>query len=331
MVGTLSPCRLEIHEPGSLDELSLRSGERRAPGAGEVEIEVCAVGLNFRDVMKALGIYPVKSGKVIEFGEECAGHIVAVGPGVDEFRVGDEVIAIAPGCFASSITTPTTLVMPKPAQLTFEQALTIPIAYLTAYYALAKVARIRPGESVLIQCAAGGVGLAAVQIAQLFDARLFATASRPEKRQFLQSIGVHHVMNSRSLGFVDEIRRITHGRGVDVVLNSLAGEYIQAGLSVLDVGGRFVEIGKVDVYENSQLGLGAFRNSLSFSFVDLDVIVRRRPELGRHCLEEVLQFINEGKLTPLPYRAFALADVAEAFRFMRQAKHIGKIIISFPC
>jgi NADPH:quinone reductase-like Zn-dependent oxidoreductase len=324
------PFRLEISAPGVLDELVLQSTMRQPPDRGEVEIQNCAVGLNFREVLKALGIYPDMPEGSINFGGDCAGRIVAVGEGVEGLAIGDEVTGIAPVCFSSFATVPAHLVVPKPTHLSFDEAATIPSVFLTAYYALYCLGRLSQGDRVLIHAATGGVGLAAVQLSQIAGAEIFATAGSPEKREFLRSLGVEHVMDSRSVAFADEVMALTDGQGVDVILNSLAGEFIPKSLSVLAKFGRFLEIGKQDIYRNSQLELYPFRNNLSFFAIDLEQVWIERPDFTLCLFRELMQSFEDGRLKPLPHQVFPISEVRAAFRYMRRAKHIGKIVVSLP-
>jgi len=281
--------------------------------------------------MKAMGIYPGLPGEFVQLGVECAGVVSAIGEGVEGFQVGDPVVAIAPypaSCFSKWVTIPAMLVLPKPARLSFAEAATIPMVFLTAHYALNHLARIRQGERVLIHAATGGVGLAAVQIARQAGAEIFATAGSPEKRAFLESLGVQHVMDSRSLAFADEVMRRTDAQGIDVVLNSLAGEAIAKGLAILRPYGRFLEIGKRDIYQNSQLGLSPFQNSLAFFSIDLDRMMRERTTLLATLFREVMEAAATGVFQPLPSQLFAISDAESAFREMAQARHIGKIVLS---
>lgn len=317
---------LDISRPGNVDNLVLRGSARTAPRAGEVEIRVNSAGLNFRDVMNAAGVYP---GGPIPFGAECAGTIAAVGEGVTDFHVGDEVIALASGSFGAFVTADARAVIPKPAAMNFGQAATIPIAFLTAYYSLHQLARLSRGERILIHAAAGGVGLAAVQLAQQAGAEIFATAGSPEKRAHLKSMRVPHILDSRSLAFADEIMKRTGGYGVDVVLNSLPGEYITRSLSILAAYGRFVEIGKTDIYQNKPMGLFPFRNNLSYFALDLERVCREKPELVRSLLFELMDMFRRGELKPLPHNVFRIEDAANAFRFMARRKNIGKVVLSF--
>ena len=325
-IPTADSFRLDITRPGNLENLILRGTSRPEPRPGEVEIRVNSAGLNFRDVMNAAGVYP---GGPIPFGAECSGTISAVGPDVTSMKAGDEVIAVAGASFSAFTTADARAVVPKPPAFSFGQAATIPIAFLTAYYSLHHLAKLLRGERVLIHAAAGGVGLAAVQLAQHAGAEIFATAGSSEKRAYLKSMRVPHVLDSRSLAFADEIMKTTGGQGVDVVLNSLPGEYITRSLSILAAHGRFVEIGKTDIYQNKPLGLFPFRNNLSYFALDLDRVCRERPALLRSLLLELMEMFQQGSLKPLPHNIFPVEDAANAFRYMARRKNIGKVVLSF--
>jgi acyl transferase domain-containing protein/acyl carrier protein len=323
------PFRLEVSTPGILDNLILREIKRRAPGPGEVEIEVRATGLNFRDVMLALGLLPpVREDGPIDLGWECAGTIAAIGEGVHGFEIGDEVLAVAPPCFSSYAMANSHLVMHKPAHLSFEEAATIPVAYITAHYSFQHMGRLREGERVLIHAASGAVGIAAVQLAQWMGAEVFATAGSPEKREFLKSLGVKYVMDSRSLDFAEEILSYTGGEGVDVVLNSIAGEAIPKSLSILRLGGRFLELGKTDILQNGQLPLKPFQHNLAFFAIDLSQMFLRRPAYCGVLFREVMQYFIKDHFQPPPLVVYPLSKVVNAFHFMARASHIGKLVIS---
>lgn len=329
LVSPDEPFRLDIVTPGILDSLVLRKSTRREPGPKEVEIQIRAVGLNFRDVLMAMDLVPpVFESLSIDVGFECVGKITAVGEGVEGLQVGDEVIAGAPACFSSYTTTNASLVTPKPVHLSFEEAATILIAFLTAYYSLHHVGRIREGERILIHAAAGGVGLAAVQLAQQAGVEIFATAGTPEKREFLRSLGIQYVMDSRTLEFADEVMEYTGGEGVDIVLNSLAGDFIPKSVSTLRSGGRFLEIGKIDILRNTQLGLQLLENNISFSTIDLGRLLVEQPNFCMSVLREVTQLLEDGFLKPLPLKVFPISQLVEAFRYLAQARHIGKIVVS---
>lgn len=329
------PFQLKITEYGILENLTVAPMTRRPPAPGEVEVEVRAVGLNFRDVLNALGMlkkYTEQMGIAdatdLPFGGECSGRVVAVGEGVTHLKVGDEVIAAQTiGSLASFVNVNAAFVIPKPKQLSFEAAATIPTTFLTAYYGLYRQAKIQPGDRVLIHAAAGGVGQAAVQLAQWIGAEVFATAS-PSKWDFLKSTGIQHVMNSRSLEFADQVMELTGGQGVDVVLNSLNGDFIPKSLEVLSRNGRFVEIGKLGIWERNQVQ--AHRPDVAYFPFDLLDISLQEPGIIATLLEELMHAFDQGSLQPLPHKVFPLQDVVNAFRYMAQAKHIGKVVVTLP-
>ncbi|MBY0527973.1 MAG: SDR family NAD(P)-dependent oxidoreductase, partial [Gemmataceae bacterium] len=243
------------------------------------------------------------------------------------FTVGDSVVAVASGCFANRVRVAACLVAPKPANLTFEQAAAVPIVFLTADYGLNDVARLQPGETVLVHAAAGGVGQAAIQIARRIGARVMGTAS-PEKHEFLRGQGVENVFHSRNLSFVEGVRAATDGEGVDVVLNSLAGEFIPRSLELLKPEGRFVEIGKKDIFQNEALDMHAFRASVSFHAVDLARVVARRPIWIGERLRAILKLFEMGEFVPPATRPFPFSAVKDAFRLMAQGKHRGKLVLT---
>ena len=322
------PYRLAIQRPGTIDGLRPQTITRRPPARGEVEIEAFAAGLNFSDVMKALDLYPGLGDGPVPLGAECSGRVAAVGDGVTSVRVGDEVLAVAGFAFGSHVLTRAELVAHKPARLSFDDAATLPIAFLTAAYALEHLGRLSAGESVLIHSASGGVGLAAIQLARCAGAEVFATAGSDEKRDYLHALGIEHVMSSRSLAFADEVRQYTAGRGVDVILNSLPGAAITGGLAALSDYGRFLEIGKRDIYQNSRVGLEPFRRNLSFFAIDLDRVMRERPALLGTMLRKIVSRVDQGELAPLPHATWPVTNAPDAFRFMQNGKHIGKVVLS---
>jgi NADPH:quinone reductase-like Zn-dependent oxidoreductase/acyl carrier protein len=315
---------LTIPERGTFDRLEWRPGSRRAPGRDEIEIEVVASGLNFRDVLNALGAYPGDPGPL---GGECAGRVVAVGADVAAFRIGDTVAAVTPGGgFRTFVTVPASLAARVPATLSLEDAAATPIAFLTALYGLERLARMGPGDRVLIHAAAGGVGLAAVQLALRAGATVFATAGSERKRRRLAALGVSHVMSSRSLDFAREVMERTGGRGVDVVLNSLAGEFIPASLSVLAPGGRFVELGKTGIWDAERVR--RHRADVSYWTVYLGDLFQREPAMAGSMMGRIFEDLESGGLRRLPRRTFARAEAASAFRFMAQARHVGKLVLA---
>ncbi len=324
--------RAEIPTVGSLDSLVFRSVERTAPGPGEVEVAIEAASLNFRDVVVATGVVQGLESDTSfgsrRLGIDLAGTVTRCGEGVEHLKIGDAVLGIAQGTFASHAVTNASLVVRRPSHLSAEEASTVPVAFVTVWYALDRLARLAKGESVLIHAASGGVGLAAIQIARRVGARIFATAGSPVKRAFVEALGVEAVMDSRTLDFAEEIRERTGGRGVDVVLNSLPGEAIARGFAALAPYGRFVELGKADIYQNHRLDLGPFRKNLSLFAVDLDRMCLERAELVGQMLREVSDLFAAGELQAPVRTHFDMTQLAEAMRFMGQAKHIGKVVVS---
>jgi len=317
------PFRLRIPDTGLLEDLTFEPAPRIKPGPDEVEIRVKAVGLNFKDVMGALRMYPGDAGPP---GKECSGVVMAVGEGVESLRIGDEVIALASGCFGDSVRAAAGLVTRKPPHFTFEEAAAVPVNFMTARYALETVGRLSAGERVLIHAGAGGVGLAAVQLAQRIGADVFATAGSEAKRDYLKTLGVKHVMDSRSLEFSDQVMKITGNEGVDVVLNSLAGEAVIRGLSVLRKGGRFIELGKAEVLREDQRDRLA--DGVLYFPIDLGEEAEREPAAFGSMLADLTGELARGELKFPPARVFSFENVIDAFRLMKDAGHIGKIVIA---
>jgi len=328
--------QLKLSGYGVLENLVLQPMKRRSPSPQEVEIQVQAVGLNFRDVLNALGLLKdyyaehlgITSAEQLTFGFECAGTIVAVGEGVSHLQVGDEVIAnLLPDAFSSFVTTRAEVVVPKPQSMNLTEAATIPLAFSTAYHSLHNLAKITAGDRVLIHGAAGGVGQAAVQLAQQVGAEIFATAN-PRKWEFLKSMGVEYVMNSRTLDFAEEVMNLTQGQGVDVVLNSLNGEFITKSFEALATGGRFVEIGKIGIWDENQVKQK--RPDVQYFPFDLGEVAQQNPGLIAQIMDSLGQQFEQGYLQPLPHKVFEMEKVVEAFRYMQQGKHIGKVVVSMP-
>ncbi|OWJ56740.1 type I polyketide synthase [Inquilinus limosus] len=324
--------RLALSAPGSLGRIGWVAAERRAPGPDEVEIEVAASGLNFRDVMFSLGLLPDDyledgfAGPTLGF--ECAGTIRRVGESVTGLKEGDRVMGFAPAAFATHVTVPAQVAMPVPDGIDLAAAATMPVAFITAWYALVHQARLGRGETVLIHGAAGGVGLAALQIAKLRGATVVATAGNEDKRALAQLLGADLVLDSRSLAFADEIRWKLGG--VDVVLNSLSGDAMRRSLRALKPFGRFVELGKRDFVADTAVGLRAFARNVSYFGVDADQLLNAQPGLTKRLLRELDRLFAQRRLTPLPHRVFPADQAEDAFRLMQGAGHIGKIVVTPP-
>ncbi|MGY4878715.1 SDR family NAD(P)-dependent oxidoreductase [Vreelandella aquamarina] len=319
--------------PGQLRQLQWRPRTLPALGAEDVEVKVKATGLNFRDVMYTLGLL---SDEAIEngfagptLGLEFAGEVAAVGDTITHLKPGDAVVGFGPASFSDRLVASQYAVAPLPEGISYSAAATIPTTFFTVYYALKHLARLEPGEKVLIHGAAGGVGIAALQIAQWLGAEIYATVGSQEKRDFLRLMGIHNLYDSRSLTFAEEILQDTNGEGVDVVLNSLAGEAINQNLRALRPFGRFLELGKRDFYENTHIGLRPFRNNLSYFGIDSDQLMKVQPALTQRLFTEMMALFNDGTLSPLPFTAFNHSQVIDAFRYMQQARQIGKVVVTY--
>ena len=323
--------RLVNEHPGALDRLAWRNFPRRSPAKGEIEIGVAAGALNFRDVMFAQGLI---SDDMLEngfagscLGFECAGTVLRVGEGVTTLKPGDVVAAFAPNALASHVTVSAEAVLPVPEGTGAEAAATLLVAFLTAWYGLVHCARLSAGETVLVHGAAGGVGLAALQIARARGARIIATAGTPEKRALVRLLGADAVYSSRELAFSDALAR---DGGCDVVLNSLAGRAMEESLKVLKPFGRFIELGKRDFIADTRLGLRPFARNLTYFGVDADQLIAAQPDLVRKLMNELSEQFSAGLLIPLPYEAISADNVHGAFRLMQSSGHVGKIIIRPP-
>ena len=318
--------RLVVGSSGTLDSLAWHRRVLPVPGPGEVVLNVVAAGINFRDVLIALGMYP---GAGAHIGAECAGIVEAVGPGVLTLKQGDAVFGYVPESLASQVVAPEVcLCKLTDGCVTMEHAAALPVAFMTAMVGLQRIAGIKPGQSVLIHAAAGGVGMAAVQLAQRAGAKVLVTAGSESKRSLLRSIGVEHVFDSRTLDFARQVSDVTGGAGVDVVLNSLAGDFIAAGVGVLKPGGWFLELGKRDIWSAERFAHA--RPDAHYRAYDLGDEVRTDPSIVRPMLELILASVTDGTLTRLPVRAYAFEDAADAFKYMAQARHVGKLVLSNP-
>ncbi|MEU9099689.1 amino acid adenylation domain-containing protein [Streptomyces sp. NPDC048361] len=323
--------QLEIAAKGRLDEpLKVRPLPERAIASGEIRAEVRASGVNFLDVLNALGMVEIPA-----FGLEFAGVVTEVGARVDQVKVGDAVLGLARGSFASEVVTDARQVVRMPEHLTFEEAATIPMTFLTAWYGLHELGGLRAGERVLIHAAAGGVGMAAVQLAQLHGAEVYGTASEPKWPALRQlSLNDAHMASSRDLGFVEHFGRSDGDGGergdgdanprgrFDVVLNSLATEFIDASLALLGDGGRFLEMGKIDVRE--QAAIDRSHPGVTYTVYNLP---EAGPDLIQRMLVSIAELFGRGKLVPLPLRAFPMTHTSDGLRFIAQARHVGKVVL----
>ncbi|TVS85676.1 type I polyketide synthase [Mycobacterium helveticum] len=306
---------------GTIEDVQVRTCAPAEPGAGQVRVAVGAVGVNFRDVLVALGMYPGGG----ELGVEGAGLVAAVGPGVTGLAVGDAVTGLL-GVAGPQAVVDRRLVVRVPHGWSLSRAAGVPVVFLTAWYGLADLAGLRSGERVLVHAATGGVGMAAVQLARHWGAEVFVTASRG-KWDTLRDMGFDddHIGDSRTLEFESKFSAATGGAGVDVVLNSLAGEFTDASLRLLAPGGRFIEMGKTDVRDARVVA----RQHRGVRYRAFDLL-EAGPDRCAQLLAEVVGLLEDGVLTPLPVKTFDVRRAADAYRFVSQARHIGKVVLTVP-
>ncbi|MFD4575156.1 SDR family NAD(P)-dependent oxidoreductase, partial [Streptomyces sp. NPDC058479] len=317
--------RLDTVRKGTLDGLALvpAPDAERPLADGEIRVAVRAAGVNFRDVLNALGMYP---GDARDFGLEGAGVVTETGPGVTGLAVGDRVMGMFPSAYGPRAVADARTVAPIPDGWTFAQAATVPIVFLTAYYALVDLGAVGPGDRVLVHAGAGGVGMAATQLARHLGADVHATAS-PGKQHVLRAAGLadDHIASSRDLAFEDTFRTTTGGQGMDLVLDSLAGEFVDASLRLLPRGGHFLEMGKTDVRDADEVA--AQHPGVRYRAFDL---IEAGPDRIGEMLTALTGLFASGVLTPLPVTPWDVRRAPDAFRHMSQARHIGKVVLTLP-
>jgi len=328
--GRRRPFRLGPGPNRVLDELQFRPLTPRAPEAGEVRLRVEASAVNFIDLMKATGSYPDDSHDTDLLGVDCAGVIEAVGPGVRDLIPGRRVVACGFGALASHLTVRADHTAPIPDDMSSATAAALPLVVATAWHALGRVARLEPGETVLIHSAAGGVGTAAVAIARRLGGRVLATAGTEARRAYLRTIGITDVFDSRAADWPEQVLSATGGRGVDVVLNSLAGAAVEHGIEVLAEDGRFIEIGKRDIYADRRIGLRAFAKGLTLAAVDLGGMMTRRPQRYAALLGEAWQMVLDGVFADIPVTVHDFAAAPTASAALTDDDRIGKIVLIRP-
>ncbi|RYP61239.1 hypothetical protein DL771_010199 [Monosporascus sp. 5C6A] len=322
--------QLRTEQLGNIE--SIRFGEM-APepvplAEGRVEVEIYAAGMNYKDVVVAMGIVP---GDELVLGGEAAGVVTQISSGVTGFEIGQRVVFLGRGCFANRAQVTPARVHPIPDWMSFEEAATLCGVYLTSIYSLFDMANLRTGQRVLIHSAAGGVGIASIQLARYIGAEIFVTVGTAEKREFLKStfgIADDHIFNSRNTDFASQIMAATNGEGVDVVLNSLTGDMLDESFRILSDRGTMVEIGKKDILDRGSLPMEPFDRNISFRAVDMSY--ERSPDpLVARLMSQLFELVHGGHVAPInPIHRFSFADIPSAIRFLRAGRHIGKIVIT---
>ncbi|KAH8817121.1 putative polyketide synthase [Xylogone sp. PMI_703] len=322
-----SPLKLEIREPGLLDSLQFTEDFkiREPPLNEEVEIEVKATGVNFIDIMVAMGKVPGV------LGNECAGIVTRVGQSVTKFKPGDRVWTGVLGAYKSYVRCHESLFQLIPNGMSYETAASLVVIYMTAYYSLFEIARMRSGESILIHAAAGGVGQAAIVLAKTLDADIFVTVSSDEKKKLLMdryAIPEDHIFNSRDLMFAKAIMRMTGNKGVDVVLNSLAGEALRLSFHCLAMYGRFIEMGKADILGNTGLDMSPFLRNVTFASVNVALIIDKDRETTSRIFAQMATLLHQGVFKEIyPITVYDYSEIEKVFRIMQTGSHIGKLVL----
>ena len=323
------PLTLEAGQPGLLDTLRWVDDSERGlrPGPDEICLKACAFGVNFRDLLVAVG----QLGKDATMAGECSGIVTAVGANLsNEFSIGDRVCAFGAQPYASYPVVKGHTCFRIPDDMTFEVAASIPIVYSTVVYALIHIGQLQRGQKLLVHSATGGVGQAAVMLAQHLGAEVFATVGSAEKKQFLIdefSIAADHIFSSRTTAFREGILGMTEGKGVDVVLNSLTGEQFRESCNCLAEFGRFIEIGKRDLLMNARMDMGFFVKNITFSSLDLMLVGQLKPSLARQLMKESVELVSAGQVKPVNIASAPLSDIQRVFRQMQAGKHMGKFVL----
>lgn len=319
--------KIEVGTYGALDTIYFTDDEVKAPlGEFEIEIEVKATGMNFKDVVVAMGLL-----RQPYLGIECAGVVASIGSKVTTLAVGDRVCAVTHGAYSTFARCLDTSAAKIPQDMGYDIAASIPVAYCTAYYGIVELARLTRGERILIHAAAGGVGQAAIQVAQMLGAEIFATVGSPEKKCFIMErygIQEDHIFSSRDTSFAAGVKDATQGVGVDVVLNSLAGDMMRETWNCVAHFGRFVEIGKRDITSNTRLEMAKFSHNATFSSLDLTVLAAERPAHMAQVLEAVMTLFESKTLGAIsPVQTLGISELGSAFRLLQSGKSTGKLVI----
>lgn len=321
------PMKMVIATLGSLDSFYFTDDDTKPLGDKEIKIEVKATGMNFKDVVVSMGQLAQPY-----IGVECAGIVSSIGKDVTDVRVGERVMAMTEGAYSTYARCLSTSAASIPKDMDFVAASTIPVIFCTAYYGLFDLGRLCKGETVLIHAAAGGVGQAAIMLAQTCGAEIFATVGSVDKKQHIMSsygIPEDHIFYSRDTTFGPAVRQCTGGKGVDVVINSLGGDFLRETWECLAPFGRFIEIGKADITRNSRLEMAQFENNVTFASVDLTKVAAQRPKLMRRLLEDVAKLMGKGDIKPVgPITTYGMNEVETAFRSLQSGKSMGKLVIA---
>lgn len=328
------------HFPPNFLKSDFKKLEPTSPTPDQVQVEIHAASLNFRDLMIAMGMYPATPGIPSVMGSDYAGIVTCVGGRINGFNPGDRVFVLSAGSlkadnsidgdshFSRYQTVNENQLFHIPDNLSFTDAACIPTVFITSYYALIWCGRLKSTDTVLIHTATGGVGLAAIELCKWKNCQVYATAGNAIKRNLLREMGIPLVMNSRTTDFEKEIQSYTDGKGVDVILNTLSGEAVDAGLNILDFFGRFLQIDKKDIAANHAIRLGNFKKGLSFSGIDIALLTQDHAMI-KTIFTELSRLFLDGSLKPVRFKVYPYHKLGDALNYMSRAEHIGKLVIDF--
>ncbi|HEX2925560.1 MAG TPA: SDR family NAD(P)-dependent oxidoreductase, partial [Ruminiclostridium sp.] len=317
------PYSLRLKAKGSIDYLDYEEVVRQDLSDNDIEIEVMAAGFNFRDIIQVLNLMDDEANW---FGLDCTGRVTRKGKKVQNFEIGDIVVAFAPDCFGKYVTVNTDFAIKKPDNMNIFEAATIPAAYLTAFYIMRYLVTLKKGNSILIHAGTGGLGVALINLAKNMGLVVYATASR-HKRFLLRQLGVEHIFDSRSTEYSEQIRQMTNGEGLDAVVNSFTGEHISKNFSLLKSGGHFIEVGERSTLTPEQVA--AYRTDVKYSAFALFDVIEANPKIMKEMFSQLDDLLKNGRIKPIPYQIFDKKYVKDAFRFIQKGKHIGKILLNF--
>ncbi|MCV9389356.1 type I polyketide synthase [Reichenbachiella ulvae] len=321
-----------LREQGMIDSIAFRQTVAQPLSDSEIEIDIKAAGINRRDLWNIQGSLSEESlaGGLAgsQIGLECSGVVSRIGSKVSHVKPGDDVLAYAANSFAGKTISQSHCVVKKPNTLSHEAAATIPVAYLTAYYCMVQLGQIESGERILIHQATEDAGLAAISLAKWKKVEIYATADTDDQRKLLTEMGISYVYDSQSATFYDEVMKDSNGEGVDLVLNTLSGKAIVQSIKCLRAFGRFIELGKKDIYQDISLHLKRFGNNLSYSAVDLDRLMAQKPQKAAIMFREVMELIENKSIQPLTQQVFSINDLSEALQSLSKEESIGKTVVS---
>ncbi|MBF0119031.1 MAG: SDR family NAD(P)-dependent oxidoreductase [Desulfobacterales bacterium] len=321
-----------LTKPAKIENIEIRNIEPEDPADTDVQVLVKAFSLNFGDLLCINGLYPTMPEYPFTPGFEISGVVLKTGDMAGQFQVGDEVMGLTGinmGGHSAIVNTNENLLVKKPSNITHEEACAFPVVFLTMHHVF-EIAKVKSGEKILIQTAAGGTGLIAVQMAKIIGADIYATASSNDKLDYLKKMGVNYLINYQKEDFSKKILEYTNGYGVDVVINTLPGDAIQKGIDILAPCGRYIEIAMTALKSSNNFDLSNMVDNQVICSVDLRRLITREPDRLREYFDIMVRHLEEGTIRPTVLKVFPFREIKEAYKFMQDRKNIGKIVVTMP-